>query len=274
MRLKKLAALTALALAATALIAPSAKAQVVYNNANGDFLLGFRKEGNTNSVLVDIGPILDFNVGQVFQLGNLGTVLSSTFGAGWNTDPTVWWSLAATTRPGDPTRTNYVTSPTGVPWNRLTSTTALILQNKIIAMGNQYNAFVGQQTMGNPAVVEAQASAPDGYREYHPGGTNDAGHAQGDISFGFFNPTTETNFGAGGSVTHSPQQIDSFTLSLVQLVPGSGPGSILGTFTLSPDGSSLGYLPIPEPSTYALLAFTLTGLAVFRRRFFRKKIQS
>src|SRR6266404_5768061 len=225
MKLKKLAATTAMALVATALVASSAKAQVIYNSANGDFLVGFRQDGSTNSVLADIGPILDFTVNQTFNLGNLGTALSSTFGSGWANDPTVWWSIAGTSRPGDPSRTNYVTYSDQVrqtPWNRLTSTNSLNLQNKVTAMGNQYNAFSSQQT-GGPAVVEPQSQAPDGYREYMPGGTNDAGHAPGNISYGFFNPDVEANF--GGGVANAP-------LQLVQLVPGSGPGTVVGTFTL------------------------------------------
>jgi hypothetical protein len=270
MKLKKLAAITALALVATALVASSARAQVIYDSANGDFLVGFRQEGNTNSVLADIGPILDFTFSQTFSLGNIGTLLSSTFGSGWANDPTVWWSIAGTNRPGDPTRTNYVTYSNGVrqtPWNRLTSGNSLALQNKIIAQGNQYNQFSGQQTQGNPAVVEAQAQAPDGYREYMPGGTNDAGHAQGNISYGFFNPTVEANFGGG---------VFNASLNLVQLVPGSGAGTLLGTFSLSQtEGSAmqLTFSPVPEPSTYALVAFGLMGVVVLRRWLFRKPFQ-
>ena len=236
MRVNKLAAITTIALGATAMIAPLAKAQVIYNSANGDFLIGFRQEGNTNSVLADIGPIADFTQSHTFPLGDLATKLSTTFGANWATNVTVWFSLAATNRPGDATNTNYVTYSDQIrqtPWNRLTSTNSHNLQNKVIAMGNQYNAFSSQQT-GGPAVVEPQSQAPDGYREYMPGGTNDAGHAPGNISYGFFNPDVEANF--GGGVANAP-------LHLVQLVPGSGPGTVVGTFSLSSNGSTLTFTP-------------------------------
>ncbi len=239
MTLKTLAAITALAVIATAIIASSAKAQVIYNSANGDFLIGFRKEGNTNSVLADIGPIANLTTSHTFPLGDLATKMSATFGANWATNETVWFSLAATNRPGDAARTNYVTYSDQIrqtPWNRLLSGTSLALQNKVIAMGNQYNQFSSQQT-GGPAVVEPQSQAPDGYREYMPGGTNDAGHAEGNISFGYFNPDDEANF--SGGVVNAP-------LHLIQLVPGSGPGTDLGTFTLSSDGSTLTFTP-PAP---------------------------
>jgi len=268
MSVRKLAAIIALIVAATGVVVPSAMAQVIYNSSNGDFLIGFRQEGNTNSVLADIGPIVDLTASHTFPLGDLGTHLSTTFGANWATDVTVWFGLAATNRPGDVARTNYVTlwsqiRPT--PWNRLTSTNSLNLQNKVIAMGNQYNAFSSQQTPGNTAVVEPQAMAPDGYREYMPGGTNDAGHASGNISFGFFNPTTEANFGGG---------IFNASLHLIQLVPGSGPGTLLGTFSLSPDASTLTYTVVPEPSTFALVALGLVNVVVFRRWLFRRPLQS
>ena len=241
MRLRKLAAITTMALAATVMITPSVRAQVIYNSDNGDFLIGFRQEGNTNSVLADIGPIADLTVSHTFPLGDLATKMSNAFGPNWATDATVWFSLAATNRPGDVSRTNYVTYSDQIrqtPWNRLTSGNSLALQNKVIAMGNQYNQFSSQQTAG-PAVIEPQAQAPDGYREYMPGGTNDAGHAQGNISFGFFNPDDEGNF--GGGVANTP-------LHLVQLVPTppTGPGTVVGTFTLNSDGSTLTFTP-PMP---------------------------
>ena len=133
-------------------MASSARAQVIYNNANGDFLLGFRQTGSTNSVLLDIGPIANFNAMQTFNLGNVATLLSSTFGAGWATDANVWFSLAATTRPQDPvnSRINYMTSPSGVPWNRLTFAVSGGLQNKVIAEGNQYNCLFRPADAGEP----------------------------------------------------------------------------------------------------------------------------
>lgn len=257
-----------LAAAGLTILASAGKAQVTYNNANGDFLLGFRQVGSTNSVLLDIGPITDFTIAQSWSLGNLGSVLASTFGSGWATDANVFFSLAATTRPGDSTRTNYVTSPgylssafSVTVWNRLTSTNSLTLQNKIIAMGNQYNdaTLQAQQTPGNRAEVEPNSLA-NAYANYHPGGTNDAGHASGNISYGFFNPTVEGNFGEGTAGVH---------LDLIQLVPGSGPGVDLGYFTLSADGSTLFFTPVPEPSTYAMMGLGmigLTGLVILKRR--------
>jgi len=238
MKLNKLTAILAFAMAAATQVPPSASAQ--YDYTNGDFLVGFRKEGNSNSVLADIGPISDFTQSHTFPLGNVVSLLSSTFGANWATDPTVWFSVASTA-PTFADKTNYVTSGsypgvrTATIWNRIGTASSTSLKNKVIAQGNQYNAF-----SGSPGVVEPQAMASDGYKEYMPGGTNDAGHANGDIAYGYFNPTTEANFGCGGTA--------SVALWLIRLVPTpvGTLGEVLGTFTLSADGSTLTYTPAPN----------------------------
>jgi hypothetical protein len=258
-----------LATAGLTIMASAAKAQVTYVNTNGDFLLGFRQIGSTNSVLLDIGPIANFTTLQTFSLGNLGSVLGSTFGAGWATDGNVFFSLSATNGLTSGS-TNWVTSPEAVGgpeatiWNRLTSSNTTNLKNKITAMGNAYNTYSAQQTAGNPAVVESNQSNADNYRNFMPGGTNDAGHASGGISYGFFNPTIEGNFANGTT---------GITLDLIQLTAGSGAGTDLGDFTLSADGSTLTFTPdfaeVPEPSTYAMCALgamLLSGLTVLRRR--------
>ncbi len=247
--------MTLLALAGAALMATSAKAQVVYSN--GDFLLGFRQVGSANDVLVDIGTF-DVNSNHIFSnLGNLGATLATTFGVGWATDMNVFFSIGATT--AGSSHVNFVTAPHNngdpqpTPWNNLSTGNSIALSNKFFAQGTAYNQFT--QTMGNPAVVQPNSST-DSYAAYMPGGVNDAGHANGNIAYGFFNPTTENNFGAG---------VANAFLNLYQLTPGGGQSQLLGFFSLSADGNTLSYMAIPEPSTYALAVFSLAGLLVVRR---------
>ncbi len=238
-------------LAATASALPS-------TYSPGDFLLGFRQVGNTNSVVVDLGPIADFTSLQNFTI-NAGSTLSAQYGSGWATDSTVFSSLAATDS-GD--KTSFVTSPeylTGpnagpaTVWPRLTPTNSTIFQNKINNLGNEFTSAGGVQAKTDP----------NAYANFMPGGTTDAGHAtSGNIAWGFFNPTSEGNFDQGAA---------GVALDLIQLAPGSGPGTDLGIFQLSGDGNTLTYTPnvVPEPSSYAATtigALALAGLLINQRR--------
>jgi hypothetical protein len=81
-----------------------------------------------------------------------------------------------------------------------------------------------------------------------PGGPNDAGHANGGIAWGIFNPTTEGNFGQGTA---------GVELDTIQIPPGStsAKGTEEGDFTLSADGNTLVFTPeVPEPSSFAAVA--------------------
>ena len=252
-----------LALASLAIVATTAKSQVTYSSA-GDFLLGFRQTGTANDILVDIGSF-NLNSSTSISLGDLGTKLAATFGAGWATDASVFFSIAGTGVSGDPSNTSYVTKvqyngdPAPTPWNSLSSGNAISLKNKIIAEGTAYNTF--SQTPGNPAVVQPTSST-NSYASYMPGGVNDAGHAQGNISYGFFNPTTEGTFSQGtGNV-----QLDVYRI----LSGSTAAATEVGYFTLSSDGSTLTYTPlaVPEPSTFALIGVAgIAGVFIRRRQF-------
>jgi hypothetical protein len=278
MTLKRFATTATLAFAGLVLIASPVRAQ--YASGSGDFLLGFRQVGNNNSVFVDIGPIASLNTGpQTFTLTGLGSVLSSTFGNGWASDANVFFSLSATNRPGDPTTTSWVTSAEAVGsgveskiWKDLTNTNAGILVNKINAMGQQGNTFdAAFGTAGHRTVVENNTT-PNEYRLYMPGGTNDSGHAQGNIAFGFFNPTTEGNFGSGAA---------GVTLDLYQITNGGATTNALdlGDFSISSDGGTLTYIPdafesVPEPSTYTMAVLGTLGLLLFQRRRLARSARS
>ncbi len=259
---------TLLALGYAGTLAVSASAQLPTSYSSGDFLVGFREVGNTNSVVVDIGPIANFILPEVFTI-NAGATLSAQYGAGWATNANVFSSLAATDS-GD--KTSYITSPeylTGQDagpakvWFRQTNTNSTILQNKVNLFGNEFTSAGQVQP----------STDPNAYANYMPGGTTDAGHATtGNVAWGFFTPTSEGNFGQGTA---------GVALDLIQLVPGAtSPGNDLGTFQLSGDGNTLTYTPnvVPEPSAYAATALGALALLGFqiskRRKSFTKELSA
>ena len=236
---------TLLALGCAGTFAATASAQLPTTTySTGDFLLGFREAGNSNSVVVDIGPITSFTTPSVYTI-DAGSTLSAQYGSGWENNSAVFFSLSSTDSSGD--LTNYVTSaqyltgPNAGPakvWGRLTTTNSRILSNKINAFGSEFTS-TGE--------VEP-ASDPNAYENYMPGGTKDSGHAgPANIAYGFFNPTIEGNFS---------QSTTGVVLDLIELVPGSGPGTNLGDFSLDPTGTTLTFTPevVPEPSSFAAMA--------------------
>ena len=260
---------TLLALGCAGTFAATASAQLPTTYTQGDFLVGFRQVGNSNSTVVDIGPISSFTSPESFSIG-AGSILSMQYGAGWASDATVYFSLVATDS-GD--NTNYVTSPqylTGQNagpakvWSRLTNTNSNIFQGKINNFGNEFTSRGEVQPKTDP----------NAYENFMPGGTTDAGHAgPGNVAWAYFNPTSEGNFGQGTS---------GVTLDTIQLVPGSGPGTNLGDFSLSNDGNTLTFTPfgalVPEPSSYVALAvcgvLALFGFRMNKTRKSSAKVQS
>ena len=250
---------TLLALACAGTFAATASAQVTTTYTQGDFLVGFRQVGTSNSVVADLGPIANLNVPSSYTV-NLGSTLSAQYGAGWANDANVFFSLISTSSANN---TNYVTSPqylTGLNagpakiWNRLTNTNSGILQNKVNSFGTEFT-MVGR--------VEPKTD-PDAYANFMPGGTTDAGHATtANIAWGYFNPTSEGNLGQGTS---------GIALNLIQLLPGAGLGNDLGYFSLSGDGNILTYTPgvVPEPSTFAAIALGALALVGFQLKRVRK----
>ncbi len=221
--------------------------------------MGFRQVGNTNSVVVDIGPISNFTSPQNFTIG-LGSTLSAQYGAGWASDFNVYFGVSETDS-GDKgsfvTSPEYFTGPNAGPakiFSRLTGTNSGILQNKINNLGNEFTS----------AGIVQPKTDPNAFQNFMPGGTTDAGHAgPANISFAFFNPDIEGNF---------DQTTAGVGLDLIQVLPGSGPGNDLGIFTLSGDGTTLSFTPnvVPEPSTYAMAVLGMLALLGFQLNKARK----
>lgn len=247
-----------LALGFAGLFAASAAAQLPTTYSPGDFLVGFRQVGNNNSVVVDIGPITSFS-NPISIAINLGSTLQAQYGAGWASDPNVFFSLVETSATNNTslvTSPQYLTGPNAGParvWSRLTNTVSTTFQNKINNLGNEFTSR---------GVVQPKTDA-NAYANFMPGGSTDAGHANGNIAWGYFNPTTEGNFG---------ETTAGVVLDLIQLAPGTGLGTEVGTFQLSANGNTLSFSAVPEPSTLAVLGLGALALAGFQLRKTRQAV--
>jgi hypothetical protein len=242
-----------LALAGTALVTASAKAQFSGTYTQGDFLLGFRATGGTGSgsdVLVDLGPLGNFQTPTTFSTPNLDSLLVSTFGSGWFTRSDLLYGAAAAAQPGVDANGNtfYGTAPEtvggseSVLWPRPTISQAIQLKGKVNAEGQGYQN--GSPTVSSPAIVQ-NTSDINSYASYQPGGTTPN---SGGISYAYFVPDIEAS---NPSTTK---------LDVIQLVPTVGAplgvdvGDITingsGVVTFKPDSAEAA---VPEPSTVATM---------------------
>ena len=277
----KTAGLLAIA-CALALTPDSANAAIIYND--GDLILGFRAtggQGASTNYLVDLGsasPLVTSTSPIVFSLGNIGTDLSTIFGANWFSRADVLWSVSGVQKISGngfasntmfATRSDSVDGPLGTnttaPWNRPSTFAAGAPATKIQSLGLKY----GQGTTGGVAGFDQMEStnAPgmgliqptsqgNSYDEYQPGGSQTTGVS----AYGYFADLNgiEGNFASNGS--------GFSVLDLYTVAPGSGGASFRDSVTISNGGTLTFTPPVPEPTAAVTLALGGMVLASLRRR--------
>ena len=239
----------------------------------GDIFLGFRIDGGTQDYLINIGQASLYKSPSAstftVPVGNIGADLSAVFGSNWNSNSAVHWAVMGTNTnaagsgptAGDPNRTLYASKAEltfGVqetPWNRGSASTQATPAGKLMGMAGAAGYQGGTATANSPVGVIQNVSDSASYASYQPGGT---ALNSGGISFAYWNPTIEGDFGAGAGLA---------ALDLFRMAPGSSLllGDYLGTFTIANDGVlSFSTSPVPEPASLTLIS--ALGLMVTRRR--------
>jgi hypothetical protein len=227
-------------------MAIKAEAQTETDN---DLILCFRATqgtGSTTNLYVNLGNF----AGPVTSL-NLETDLTNTYGASWNTDQYLFWSVMGTTggaaEPGYPADTVFVTAPDPANDPSDPGTTSAQVNDREFIEGfyGEYN----NGTTGHLSNVKTNSAVdPTSY-------TSQYSNASG--ANGFDQPFEQL-----GDVGNGSDSSD-----LWELYPGSIANQQqidLNTFTLSSNGMFTA--AVPEPSTWAMLIAGAASLFFFRRR--------
>ena len=264
----------ALALAAVLIsgLAVSAKAQ--QSAGYGDLILGFvpngsLSSGTTTNVEVDLGSVASFLTAGpgTYNIGNLGTDLSSTYGSGWASSTLSFGLVDAVSS----TQVSGATAKT--VWASQTEASGTYPANSLLTgsntttvshVGGMYSGLTGSFGGSGTTVLSDLSSQTDGVN-----GINLQGFTVGNSVGGSWSVEQGSNaFVVPNATTGFLTVVDSGNSSdLLEMTNGAGNSSVdLGYFTLASNGA-LTFTVIPEPSTYAAILGAISiGFAMIRRR--------
>lgn len=230
--------------------------------------------GNVSTVFRDATPN-SFTLLNTTNLGGLGAALSSTFGATWFDQPSLWMGAIGFrgTSPTatqlldlDPHQTLYYTKSYGSP-------APTVINNS----GDGITSAMGQvkgtmEQFGTTAVFPRPTSTSfiDEQNPFTAPGVQNAAYTN--IGGGIQGSFAEGNFGSLGAAGTVELALDLFRVQTRNDVTGqygfgedTNIGDLLGTLTINQQGQ-VGFLAVPEPSTAGLLAVAAVGAFARRRK--------
>ena len=258
MKLKKTLITSALLFTGVAMFVTDSHAATISANID-DIIISFRTKDNsiTNNLEVDLG-----NWANPISTIDLSADLVSVYGASWNTNTQLVWSVVGTTYNNPPgseqSYTIYYTAPTSPTLAIVTQPGTSGAQTQAAGSINTLTAFLNGKTsfssLGNDFVDPTSQAASYTKMEQNGSVTK---------PFNFFANSGRLENGVASSGSNSS--------AFYKLVPtdegGSGAVS-LGSFSLGSNGTLSFTQAIPEPSTYALVGLGALALLKFRPRKF------
>jgi PEP-CTERM motif len=211
----------------------------------GDLVVGFRNPASTSDFVIDIGQFSAYEgvAPGTYQIGGYNSAeLLSVFPTAFTTSGTQWTVFGGTGNEG-------LAQPNSSLWISSSSTLSRANAGLQGSLSNTFDTFVSTQLASSTF-----------------GGASDA-TALSNKSFSALGSAGGYN---GAYAAIESTTVGSTSLKLWELLPGSGAGTLLGTFNLdSVNGLTftVGGAAIPEPSTYAALLGVVTlGIVAIRRR--------
>lgn len=288
--------LRALAIATGALLTVTTGANAQNPNfAAGDLVLYFQEEGASNTLYVGLGnaatnyrgTAAGADVANILNIININTELNTAFGASWASKTNLYAGLAgvygtstgSTLTFSEPQRTLYVSkSRTAVGTVGQASSagytigsdgTMTTAANNITAQNNTLETTYLTQA----AVSPTSTSMIDNQNPFLAAGVQ--GTAFNVFSGGVQQVGTAGSFGDFGPVSNAEFALDLYRILAKTGISGQVEGTLRqgsyeGTVVLDNSGNvSFVTSPVPEPSSFALLALGGAAFAIARRKIKR-----